>query len=85
MAKDTNAPIFPNAEIHVPAAEYKFWTDPSVTAGAAKRIQAVFPSWKNIKQFEGDKEVVAGRASRSTPTAIRRATPATRSARAAGS
>ena len=60
MAKDTNAPIFPNATIYVPAAEYKFWTDPSVTAGAAKRIQAVFPTWKNIKQFEGDKDVVPG-------------------------
>jgi glyoxylase-like metal-dependent hydrolase (beta-lactamase superfamily II) len=60
MAKDTNAPIFPNAEIHVPAAEYKFWTSPTTTAGAAKRIQAVFPTWKNIKQYEGDKEVVPG-------------------------
>lgn len=44
----------------MPAKEYKFWTDPSVTAGAAKRIQAVFPGWKNIKQFEGDKDVVPG-------------------------
>src|SRR5215510_789819 len=60
MAKDTNAPIFPNAEILVPAAEYKYWTDPAVTAGAAKRIQAVFPGWKNIKPFEGDKEIVPG-------------------------
>jgi glyoxylase-like metal-dependent hydrolase (beta-lactamase superfamily II) len=60
MAKDTNTPIFPNATIYVPASEYKFWTDPATTAGAAKRIQAVFPTWKNIKQFEGDKEVVAG-------------------------
>lgn len=60
MAKDTNAPIFPNAEILVPAAEYKFWTNPSITAGAAKRIQAVFPNWKNMKQFEGDKDVVPG-------------------------
>ena len=60
MAKDTNAPNFPNAEILVPAGEYKFWTDPSTTAGAAKRIQAVFPGWKNINQFEGDKEVVPG-------------------------
>jgi glyoxylase-like metal-dependent hydrolase (beta-lactamase superfamily II) len=60
MAKDTNAPIFPNAEILVPATEYKFWTDPSTTAGAAKRIQAVFPGWKNIKQFEGDKEIAPG-------------------------
>jgi glyoxylase-like metal-dependent hydrolase (beta-lactamase superfamily II) len=60
MAKDTNAPVFPNAQIHVPAAEYKFWTDPTTTAGAAKRIQAVFPGWKNIRQFEGDAEVVTG-------------------------
>ncbi len=60
MAKDTNASIFPNAEIHVPATEYKFWTNPATTGGAAKRIQAVFPTWKNIKQFEGDKDVVAG-------------------------
>ncbi len=60
MAKDTNAPIFPNAEIHVPATEYKFWTSPTTTAGAAKRIQAVFPTWKNIKQYEGDKEIVPG-------------------------
>ena len=67
MAKDTNAPIFPNATIHVPAAEYKFWTSPTTTAGAAKRIQAVFPTWKNIKQFEGDKEVVPGVRAIATP------------------
>jgi glyoxylase-like metal-dependent hydrolase (beta-lactamase superfamily II) len=60
MAKDTNTPIFPNAAIYVPASEYKFWTDPATTAGVAKRIQAVFPTWKNIKQFEGDKEIVPG-------------------------
>jgi glyoxylase-like metal-dependent hydrolase (beta-lactamase superfamily II) len=60
MAKDTNLPIFPNAEIHVPAVDYKYWTDPATTGGAAKRIQAVFPSWKNIKPFEGDKEIVPG-------------------------
>jgi len=60
MAKDTNAAIFPNAEIVVPASEYKFWTNPATTAGAAKRIQAVFPNWKNIRQFDGDKDVVAG-------------------------
>lgn len=60
MAKDTNAPIFPNATIYVPDAEYKFWTAPTTTAGAAKRIQAVFPTWKNIKTFEGTKEIVPG-------------------------
>jgi glyoxylase-like metal-dependent hydrolase (beta-lactamase superfamily II) len=67
MAKDTNAAIFPNATIHVPAAEYRFWTNPSVTAGAAKRIQSVFPGWKNIRQFEGEVEVVPGVRAISTP------------------
>ena len=67
MAKDTNAPVFPNAEILVSAAEYKFWTDLATTAGAAKRIQAVFPTWKNISQFDGDKEVVPGVRAVATP------------------
>jgi glyoxylase-like metal-dependent hydrolase (beta-lactamase superfamily II) len=67
MAKDTNAPIFPKAQIHVPAPEYKFWTSPATTAGAAKRIQAVFPGWKNIRQFEGDAEVVPGVRAIATP------------------
>jgi glyoxylase-like metal-dependent hydrolase (beta-lactamase superfamily II) len=67
MARETNAPIFPKAQIHVPAAEYKFWTNPSVTAGAAKRIQAVFPGWSNIRQFEGDVEVVPGVRAIATP------------------
>jgi glyoxylase-like metal-dependent hydrolase (beta-lactamase superfamily II) len=67
MAKDTNAAIFPKAQIHVPAAEYKFWTTPSVTAGAAKRIQAVFPGWSNIRQYEGEVEVVPGIRAVSTP------------------
>jgi glyoxylase-like metal-dependent hydrolase (beta-lactamase superfamily II) len=67
MVKDTNAPIFPNAKIFVPAAEYKFWTNPSVTAAAAKRIQAVFPTWKNMVQFEGDKEIVSGVRAIATP------------------
>jgi glyoxylase-like metal-dependent hydrolase (beta-lactamase superfamily II) len=67
MAKDTNAAIFPKAQIHVPATEYKFWTTPSVTAGAAKRIQAVFPGWSNIRQYEGEVEVVPGIRAVSTP------------------
>jgi glyoxylase-like metal-dependent hydrolase (beta-lactamase superfamily II) len=67
MAKDTNAPIFPKAQIHVAATEYKFWTNPAVTAGAAKRIQSVFPGWTNIRQFEGEIEVVPGVRAISTP------------------
>ncbi|HEY7690506.1 MAG TPA: MBL fold metallo-hydrolase, partial [Dongiaceae bacterium] len=60
MAKDTNAQVYPNAEIIVPAAEYRYWTDPATTAWAAKRIQATFPNWKNIRHIEPGKEVVAG-------------------------
>jgi glyoxylase-like metal-dependent hydrolase (beta-lactamase superfamily II) len=67
MAKDTNEPIFPNAQIHCSATEYKFWTNPTVTAGAAKRIQSVFPGWKNIRQFEGEIEVLPGVRAISTP------------------
>ena len=67
MAKDTNAQTFPNAEIIVPAAEYKYWADPALIPklpearqGLAKRIQATMPTWKNFKQAEAGKEVVAG-------------------------
>lgn len=67
MAKDTNAPTYPNAEIIVPETEYKFWTDPATieklpagAQGLAKRIQATFPTWKNIKQVGNDQDAVAG-------------------------
>lgn len=67
MAKDTNEQIFPDAEILVPEAEYKFWTDqgtftalPERRKGLFKRIGATFPNWKNLSQFSGEKELVAG-------------------------
>lgn len=67
MEKDTNAQIFPKAEIIVPEAEYKYWTDPAVIEklsgrrqGLAKRVQATFPTWKNIRQIGGDVEVAPG-------------------------
>ena len=54
MAKDTNAPVFANAEIVMPDVEYNWWTDaavftklPEARHGLAKRIQAVFPAWKD--------------------------------------
>ena len=63
----TNAPVFPNAEIIVPAAEYKWWTDPSLIGRLpearrplAQRIQAVIPKWKNVLPVEGEDEVVPG-------------------------
>jgi glyoxylase-like metal-dependent hydrolase (beta-lactamase superfamily II) len=67
MEKDTNAQAFPNAEIVVPAAEYKYWTDagllaklPEARHGLVKRIQATFPGWKNLRQVEDGKEAGPG-------------------------
>ena len=67
MEKDTNKAVFPNAEIVISDAEYKFWTDPAVIdrlpearKGLARRIQAVFPTWKNIRQVSGEPEVAPG-------------------------
>ena len=67
MEKDTNKPVFPNAEIVVSDVEYKFWTDPTVIdrlpearKGLARRIQAVFPTWKNMRQVQGEPEVAPG-------------------------
>ena len=67
MEKDTNKAVYPNAEIVVSDVEYKFWTDPAVIdklpearKGLARRIQAVFPCWKNIKQVTGESEVAPG-------------------------
>ena len=67
MEKDTNAQVFPDAELIVPASEYSYWTDAGVIAtlpearqGLAKRIQATFPEWKNVRQAEDDTEVVPG-------------------------
>jgi glyoxylase-like metal-dependent hydrolase (beta-lactamase superfamily II) len=74
LEKTTNAPVFPNAEIIVPAAEYKWWTDPSLIARLpkgrrplARRIQAVIPNWKNVLPVEGEDEVAPGIRFVSTP------------------
>jgi glyoxylase-like metal-dependent hydrolase (beta-lactamase superfamily II) len=67
LEKRTDAPVFPDAEIIVPAAEYKWWTDPSLTSRLpearrrlARRIQTVIPNWKNVLPVEGEDEVVPG-------------------------
>src|SRR5260370_31869060 len=64
MEKDPNKPVYPNAELIMSDVEYKFWTDPAVIdrlpearKGLARPIQAVFPTWKNIRQVTGDPEV----------------------------
>lgn len=67
LTSKSNEPVYPNAEIIVPATEYKWWTDPSLIGRLpaarqplAKRIQAVIPKWKNVLPVEGDEEVVPG-------------------------
>jgi glyoxylase-like metal-dependent hydrolase (beta-lactamase superfamily II) len=67
LEKQANAPVFPNAEIIVPAAEFKWWTDPSLIGRLpegrrplAQRIQSVIPHWKNVLPVEGEDEVVPG-------------------------
>ena len=67
MEKDTDAQVFPQAEIIVPEVEYAFWTDPSVFSklpkdwhGLAARIQNTFPRWKNVTRAAADREVAPG-------------------------
>src|SRR5215216_6098339 len=68
MNHETNAQVFPDAEIVVPAAELKFWTSPGVESkdfgptrkGLAQRIQATVATWKNVRPFEGEPELLPG-------------------------
>ena len=63
-----NKPAFPNAEVLVPAAEWKFWTDPSKADGNFANVKRVFGALGNkVTQYEGDKEVVPGITAVSTP------------------
>jgi glyoxylase-like metal-dependent hydrolase (beta-lactamase superfamily II) len=63
-----NKPVFPNAEIHLPAVEYKYWMDaalieklPEARRPLARRIQEMFPLMKDkVHQFEADTELVPG-------------------------
>lgn len=67
MEKGTNAAVFPEAELVVNSAEYKFWTEPDrvekLPEGrrqAGKRIADVFPTWKNWRLAESGTEVAPG-------------------------
>lgn len=67
MEKETNAQVFPNADILVGEKEYAFWTDPGLIErlpenrrGLARRIQSTFPKWKNVSQYKGGQELLAG-------------------------
>lgn len=74
MEKETNAQVFPNAEIVVSVPEYSFWTNPAVIERLpearrplARRIQATFPTWRNMRQVEGEVEVAQGIRTVATP------------------
>lgn len=67
MEKGTNKLMYPNAEIIVPAAEHKYWTEPGLIEKLpearrplATRIQATIPTWKNVRQAEAGKDVLPG-------------------------
>ena len=67
MEKGTNAAVFPNAELIVSSTEYNWWTEPGrvekLAEGrkpAGKRINEVFPTWKNWKLVEDNAEVAPG-------------------------
>ncbi len=67
MEKETNAQIYPDAEILVGETEYNFWTEPGLIEklpegrrGLAQRIQATFPEWKNVNRYQGGQEVAPG-------------------------
>jgi glyoxylase-like metal-dependent hydrolase (beta-lactamase superfamily II) len=69
-----NKPVFPNAEIFVPATEFMYWADPAVERlpegrrPLAKRVQEMFPLMKEkVHLFEGDKELMPGIRSLDSP------------------
>ena len=67
--------VFPNAEIMVPAVEWKFWMDegnasrvPELLKGNFANVKRVFGAFGNkVTQYDGGKELVPGIASVSTP------------------
>jgi glyoxylase-like metal-dependent hydrolase (beta-lactamase superfamily II) len=72
--KDTDAQVFPNAEILMPEVEYKFWTDPALVEklpeanrALVRRIQATFPTWKNVRQYSDGADIVPGVKAIATP------------------
>ena len=68
-------PAFTNAEVMVPAAEWAFWMDdanmgkaPEAAQAAFKNARRVFGALGNkVTQYQGDKELVPGITSVSTP------------------
>jgi glyoxylase-like metal-dependent hydrolase (beta-lactamase superfamily II) len=72
--KETSEQVFPNAEIMMPEVEFKFATDPALVEKVPeanrpfiKRIQATFPTWKNIKQYNDGADIAPGVKAIATP------------------
>ena len=64
-AKDSTAQVFPDAEIIVPTTEFKWWTQPADSIpqprrGNAQLVQTTLAAWKNVKQVDGEAELVPG-------------------------
>jgi len=72
-----NKPAFPNAELLVPATEWKYWSDDGEMSKAAvgsplegnfKNVRRVFGALGNkVAQYEAGKEIVSGITSVATP------------------
>ncbi|MDB5370849.1 MAG: Metallo-beta-lactamase domain protein [Roseomonas sp.] len=68
-------PVFANAEIVVPKAEWAYWTDEATIAAAPEGMKGAFanvkkrfdPYKERIRQFGGEGEVVPGVVALSTP------------------
>ncbi|HTN95531.1 MAG TPA: MBL fold metallo-hydrolase [Nordella sp.] len=67
MEKGTDKPVFPDAEIIVSGAEYRWWTEPGRVdklpegrKALGSRIAKVFPTWSNFTLVEDEKDVAPG-------------------------
>jgi glyoxylase-like metal-dependent hydrolase (beta-lactamase superfamily II) len=63
--KDGAGQVFPDAEIIVPAAELKWWTQPidsipQPRRGNAQLVQSTVGTWKNVKAVDGEADVAPG-------------------------
>jgi len=64
---ETNASLFPNAEVMVGETEYAFWTNdatiarlPEARRQSVMSINEAFQSWTNVSKFTGGQEVLPG-------------------------
>jgi len=72
-----NKPLYPSAEILVPAAEWKYWSDDGNMSKAAagspleaafKNVRRVFGAFGNkVTQYEAGKELIPGITAQATP------------------